>query len=280
MNSGFSVENAVNARSSVRTYENRKLSFEAKEQINAYIAALSNPFSVDVTFRLLESETEANGEKLGTYGVIKGAKDFIGAKVESGELALEALGYSFEKLILYAASLGLGTCWLGGTFKRSEFAKAMAVKDNELFPAISPIGYPFGKKRLIDTLARKIAKADLRKDWSELFFNNDFSCPLTQEDAGAYAFPLEMLRLAPSAVNRQPWRIIKTENAYHFYKTKAPESSNHASIDIQRVDLGIAACHFHLAALEKGLSGSFEKLLPPNIHTPKHEQYVFSWVIN
>ena len=280
MNLDFSVENAVSARSSVRTYENRKLSFEAKEQINAYIASLSNPFSVDVTFRLLESETEANGEKLGTYGVIKGAKDFIGAKVEAGEFALEALGYSFEKLILYAASLGLETCWLGGTFKRSEFAKAMAVKDNELFPAISPIGYPFGKKRLIETLARKIAKADLRKNWSELFFKNDFSCPLTKEDAGVYAFPLEMLRLAPSAVNRQPWRIIKTESAYHFYKTKAPESGNHASIDIQRVDLGIAACHFHLSALEKGLSGSFGKLLPPNIHTPQNEQYVFSWVIN
>jgi len=279
MNQGFPVEKTVKARSSVRTYEDRALSSETKEKINAYIGTLSNPFSVDVSFCLLQSDAAAKGEKLGTYGVIKGAKDFIGATVVDGELALEGLGYSFEKLILYAASLGLGTCWLGGTFKRSEFAKAIAVKDNELFPAISPIGYPFGKKRLVESLVRKIAKADMRKDWSEIFFNNDFSSPLTASDAGEFAFLLEMLRLAPSAVNKQPWRIVKASNAYHFYKTKAPENSR-ASLDIQRVDIGIAACHFHLAALEKDLPGRFEKLPTPEIHTPAHEQYVFSWVID
>lgn len=278
MNLDFPIEKTVKSRSSVRTYEDRPLSSEVKEQINAYIGTLSNPFSVDVSFRLLESKTTANGEKLGTYGVIKGAKDFIGTTVPEGEFALEALGYTFEKLILYAASLGLGTCWLGGTFKRSEFAKAMDVKANELFPAISPIGYPFGKKRMVETLARRVAKADLRKDWGSLFFKNDFSQPLTQAEAGEFAFPLEMLRLAPSAVNKQPWRIIQAENAYHFYKTKAPENSR-ASFDIQKVDIGIAACHFHLAALERGLPGQFKKLSTPDIHTPEHEQYVFSWVI-
>ena len=278
MNLDFPIEKTVKARSSVRTYEDRPLTSETKAQINKYIGTLSNPFSADVSFRLLESKTAANGDKLGTYGVIKGAKDFIGATVAEGEFALEALGYSFEKLILYAASLGLGTCWLGGTFKRSEFTKAIAVKDNELFPAISPIGYPLGRKRLVESLARRIAKADIRKDWSELFFKNDFSRTLTQADAGDFAFPLEMLRLAPSAVNKQPWRIIQTENAYHFYKTKAPESSR-ASLDIQRVDIGIAACHFHLAALEKNLPGRFEKLPAPDISTPEHEQYIFSWVM-
>ena len=278
MNLDFPIEETVKSRSSVRTYEDRPLSSEAKEQINAYICTLSNPFSVDVSFRLLESKASSNGEKLGTYGVIKGAKDFIGATVPEGEFALEALGYSFEKLILYAASLGLGTCWLGGTFKRSEFAKAMDVKDNELFPAISPIGYPFGKKRLVESLSRRIVKADLRKDWGTLFFKNDFSQPLTQAEAGEFAFPLEMLRLAPSAVNKQPWRIIQTENAYHFYKTKVPENSR-ASFDIQEVDIGIAACHFHLAALERNLPGKFEKLSTPDIRTPEHEQYIFSWVI-
>ena len=278
MNLDFPIEEAVKARISVRTYEDQPLSSEAKEQINAYIGTLSNPFSVDVSFRLLESKAAVNGEKLGTYGVIKGAKDFIGATVPEGELALEALGYSFEKLILYTASLGLGTCWLGGTFKRSEFAKAMDVKDNELFPAISPIGYPFGKKRLVESLSRRIIKADLRKDWEALFFKNDFSQPLTQAEAGEFAFPLEMLRLAPSAANKQPWRIIKTDNAYHFYKTKALENSR-ASFDIQKVDIGIAACHFHLAALERNLPGKFEKLSAPDIRTPENQQYIFSWVI-
>lgn len=61
-------------------------------------------------------------------------------------MSLEALGYSFESLILYATSLGLGTCWLGGTFDHSGFASAMDLKEGYLFPAISPIGHFSGKK--------------------------------------------------------------------------------------------------------------------------------------
>ncbi len=273
----FPVEKTVRARRSVRTYEERPLSKEDKEKITSYIAALSNPFSVKVSIGLLEKKSAANGEKLGTYGVIKGAGDYLGAAVTEGELSLEALGYTFEKLILYAASLGLGTCWLGGTFNRSGFSEAMGIKENELFPAISPIGYPQDKKRITDTLTRWIAKADKRKGWEELFYQDDFSHPLTETEAGDYAFPLEMLRLAPSAVNKQPWRVVKEKNNCHFYKTKNAEDTK-TRIDIQRVDVGIAACHFHVAALEKKLPGEFKKLTNPGIQSPEQLQYIFSWV--
>lgn len=273
----FPVEKTVRARRSVRTYEERPLSKEDKEKITSCIAALTNPFSVKVSIGLLEKKSAANGEKLGTYGVIKGAGDYLGAAVTEGELSLEALGYSFEKLILYAASLGLGTCWLGGTFNRSGFSEAMGIKENELFPAISPIGYPLDKKRITDTLTRWIAKADKRKGWEELFYQDDFSRPLTETEAGDYAFPLEMLRLAPSAVNKQPWRVVKEKNSCHFYKTKNAEDTK-TRIDIQRVDVGIAACHFHLAALEKKLPGEFKKLTNPGIQSPEQLQYIFSWV--
>lgn len=272
----FPVEKTVKARSSIRTYEERPLSAVEKDKINKYMNNLSNPFSVNVNFRLLEAKKAVNGEKLGTYGMIKGAKEFIGASVVDHDLALEALGYSFEKLVLYAASLGLGTCWLGGTFNRSEFAAAMDIKENELFPAISPIGYPLGKKRLGETLVRKFAKSDKRKEWREVFFNNDFSHPLTQEEAGAFAFPLEMLRLAPSAANLQPWRIIYTKNAVHFYKSKG---KSHGNLDIQRVDLGIGANHFHMAVLEKGLPGRFEKLPISEVQSSEKVDYIFSWII-
>lgn len=275
----FSVEQAVRARYSVRSYEERLISEKEKEQLKAYIQTLSNPFAVTVSFRLLESKAAANGEKLGTYGMIKGAKDYIGATVAEEELALEALGYSFEKLILYAASVGIGTCWLGGTFKRSEFALAMEIKENELFPAITPIGYPLKKKRLTESIVRKVVKADQRKEWNEIFFKDDFFHPLTKEEAGEFAFPLEMLRLAPSASNKQPWRIVRSGKVFHFYEAKLPGYSEKLTLDIQRVDIGIAACHFHLAALEKGLEGRFEKLSGPEIQLPEHMHYIFSFVV-
>lgn len=63
--------------------------------------------------------------KLGTYGVIKGANHFLIAACENDDLSLMALGYTFEKLVLYCTSLCLGTVWLGGTFNKGEFAKAI-----------------------------------------------------------------------------------------------------------------------------------------------------------
>ncbi len=273
----FPVEKTVKARSSVRTYENRGLSTNDKNQLNTYIDNLSNPFSIDVAFRLLEKAASADGEKLGTYGVIKGAGDYIGASAANKELALEALGYSFEKLILYATSLGLGTCWLGGTFNRSGFAAAMNLKEGDLFPCISPIGYPTGKKRTLESMMRWVSKADQRKEWSELFFKQEFSQPLTKAEAGEFAFLLEMVRLSPSAVNKQPWRIVQDKNTYHFYLARTLKNDNE-KIDLQRVDIGIAACHFHLAALEKGLPGTFQKLEKPEIQSLDQVQYIFSWI--
>lgn len=274
----FPVEQTVRARSSVRTYAQRPLPAELKDRIRACFPLLSNPFSVEVSFCLLETRTAPGGEKLGTYGVIKDADCFIGATVPDGKFALEGLGYSFEKLILCLTVLGLGTCWLGGTFKRGAFASALNVKENEFFPAISPVGYPLGKKRALESVMRWASKADQRKDWSTLFFLRDFSHPLTEDTAGDYACPLEMLRLAPSANNRQPWRIVMDLNALHFYREPMPGASKLPSLDFSRIDIGIAACHFHLSALEKGLNGSFQKLPNPVIFTPEKLQYAFSWV--
>ncbi|WP_099204784.1 nitroreductase family protein [Scatolibacter rhodanostii] len=276
MKMDFSVEETVKKRQSVRSYLERPIPAGEKEQIQNYMAKLNNPFSVEVSFHLLENKPSSSGEKLGTYGVIKGASDFIGASVAPGELGLEALGYSFEQLILYLTSLGFGTCWLGGTFDRSGFAAAMKLKEGELFPAISPIGYPQEKRRMMDSMARFIAKSDQRLPWETMFFKGDFSHTLTQDEAGAYAFPLEMLRLAPSAANKQPWRVVQDGDSYHFYEMRSMKD-NKLGIDIQRTDVGIGACHFHLAAQERDLSGQFVKLSEPKIQKPEQMCYLFSW---
>ena len=115
----FPAEQTIKERRSVRTYQEKSVSAEDKEKLMAYAASLSNPFGVHVSFHLLETKDASNSQKLGTYGVIKGTKVFIGVTVPAGEFALEAVGYDFEKLILYATHLGIGTCWLAGTFIRT-----------------------------------------------------------------------------------------------------------------------------------------------------------------
>lgn len=274
----FSVEDIVKARYSVRTYTNEAISAEKIKQIKDYIKILTNPFAVKVNFTLLETKNLTDTKKLGTYGVIKGSDNYIGATVSKGELALEALGYEFEKLVLYLTSIGLGTCWLGGTFDRSSFANALEVNEKELFPIISPIGYAADKKRFADTLVRKIAKSDQREPWNKLFFDKELNTSLNKENAGSYESVLEMVRLAPSASNKQPWRIVQEGTLYHFYEEKAKGYSDRFDYDIQAIDIGIAACHFHLAAMEKDLKGEFKKLEAPSITTPENYVYAFSWV--
>ena len=272
----FNINEIAKKRKSIRTYKETSLSGDDRKKINAYIDRLSEeeiPFGARVRIKLFDVDREISSKDLGTYGVIKGAKTYLGVAVNETEDAMEAVGYVFEKLVLYAASIGLGTCWLGGTFNRGEFARAMQLQENEFFPIASPIGYIEPKNHTVDKIMRKAIKADHRKPFESMFFENDFSNPLSKEAAGEYADILEAVRLAPSAKNGQPWRILKDGDSFHFFEKRDIPITSH---DIQRLDIGIAGCHFDLAAKEKGIKGKLTTLdTPPEA---KGLIYVFSWV--
>ena len=279
----FDIEKAVRERKSVRSYEERALNNKDRERIKEWIAEItettesSEPFSAPMRIRLLTVAKGTDTEKLGTYGVIRGVKEFLAVTVKNTENAPETVGYHFERLVLAATSIGLGTCWLAGTFNREQFAEVLDVKDDEIFPIVCPIGYPQNKQTIINRVFRKASKSDQRKDWNELFFENEFGTPLSKEHAGEYAFPLEMLRLAPSAANRQPWRIVMKDNHFHFYRMENLKSKY--SYDLPRLDVGIGACHFHMAAQERMLGGEFTVLSDTGITTPDQMKYLFSWIM-
>lgn len=272
----FSVKDAVTKRYSVRTYEKRPVEKEVKEKILSYAKGLQNPLGPKMKVQYIEKATASNGEKLGTYGIIKGTDLYLGVTIPDEPYALEALGYDFEQLVLYATSLGLGTCWLGGTFNRSAFASAMEIQKNEIFPILSPLGYPSQKKSFTEQIMRRSVKANARLPWKDIFFKNGFGEPLSEETAGIYQFPLEMLRLAPSAVNKQPWRVVADEKGFHFYEKHSLGKAT-GSVDMQRIDVGIAICHFHLAAMEMNLQGHFERK-KPNYEIPSDTSYIVSWI--
>lgn len=273
----FSVKSTVEERKSIRTYLSDPITEEDREKISAYIDYLSSapsPFECKIRIRIFDVNKEISSKDLGTYGVIKNARTYLGVAAEKSPIAMQAVGYSFEKLVLYAQSIGLGTCWLGGTFNRGEFAKAMQIEENEFFPIASPIGYPAPKNHTINKVMRMAIKADKRKEWDKLFFDGDFSKPLTKEGAGKWAYPLEMVRLAPSAANKQPWRIVRQGNMWHFFEKKDMSSEN----DIQRLDVGIALCHFELAAKEKGMKGEVKVLDGVDIAREDNMLYIFSFI--
>lgn len=273
----FPLEEAIKKRYSVRNYDSREIEPEKMTAIRSFIAALDNPFGIKVNFHFLDFADVKNKEKLGTYGIIKGAGQYIGTTVAPCPLALEALGYELEAVILYLTHLVLGTCWLGGTFGRKEFAGAMQIPQDALFPAVTPFGYPAAKKHIKEKMMRKIIGADNRREWDKLFFNNEFAMPLAKEEAGGLGFALEMIRLGPSASNKQPWRLVLKEDCCHFYEYKEPGYSAVFPYDIQRIDMGIAAAHFDFATKEKGIPGSFLASGKPDLQPPAHTNYVFSW---
>ena len=274
----FPIRETVEKRRSIRTYEPRPLSAEVRKQLMTFAEAADNPFGVPVRIGLIETERSDQPRKLGTYGVIKGAGSFLGIVVPQEPLGLEAAGYALEKVVLYATHLGLGTCWLAGTLNREGFTRAMQTGENEWMPAITPVGYPAAKPSFHEQLMRSSMKSAQRKPWGELFFRGDFHTPLTEAEAGAYAEALELLRLAPSATNAQPWRVVMDDSAFHFCAVVGRDARAENPPAIQRVDGGIGACHFHLAAQEKDLPGHFERQEDRASAVPEGWRYLFSWV--
>ena len=277
METHFPVRDTIERRRSVRTYDGRPLTEEHRAKLMEYAGTLSNPFGVPVSVQMLNTET-ASSRKMGTYGVIKGTTTYLGVTVTKGELSLEAAGYSFEQLVLYATSLGIGTCWLAATFDRKAFTRELDVKPDEWFPVISPVGYPAEKRAVSDTLMRTGMRSDKRKPWEELFFRDTFAAPLSRQDAGDLAEPLDLLRLAPSATNAQPWRILLRDGNVHFYARTSEGKGEADPPIIQRVDVGICANHFHLSTQMLGLSGVWiHTAEPEQAHTPEDFRYLFTW---
>lgn len=272
--------NIINQRVSVRTYALEKEIVKEKLQIlEKYAGENSNgPFNKKVRFKILLLDNLSSDEvkKLGTYGVIKGAKYYLLGVCENKANALIDLGYCMEKIILKATELGLATCWLGGTFRRSSFAMKVDLSSDEILPAISPIGYAAAKKRLVEKVMKIGARSSQRKPFASLFFKDEYNKPFLEEEMAQYRDLLQGVRLAPSSMNRQPWRIIKVNNKFDFYLFRKQKIKGESTgIDMLKIDLGIAMAHFDLLALGKGMDGDWINE-PPQSETEQLE-YIISW---
>jgi nitroreductase len=278
----MTIIETIKIRKSCRTYSGRAIEPEKLAELRQFLAAnTKTPFGSKVRFLLIDFNELEIGElkNLTTYGVVKGARQFIVGALEKQPMALEDYGYCMENNILKATSMGLATCWLGGTFKRSGFAGKINLGTNELLPVISPVGYSSDKRSVVDKMFRFVGSSDQRKTWNELFYLHSIDTLLDKEDSGIFDTPLECVRLAPSASNKQPWRIIKSKgrDVFHFYLKRTPGyESLIKDIKLQNVDMGIAMCHFDLSARDLGLKGDW-KVDDPQIKSDGME-YIASWV--
>lgn len=279
----------IRRRYSCRTYAPQPIAAEHRAALEAFMATRRRgPLGSAARFRLVAATPDDADalRRLGTYGFIKGATGFLIGAVAGGRGDLEDYGYLLEEIVLRATGLGLGTCWLGGTFTRSSFTSSFGgLNGEESIPAVVATGYPAddGTERI-----RQRDHGDRRFPPDELFFEEEWAEPLRLETAEAradgYGAALEAVRTAPSATNRQPWRIVRRGSDWHFYvaRTKGYGKGSLAFrllriADLQRVDLGIAMCHFELALREAGRDGAW-RVVDPGVALPTDTiEYTATW---
>lgn len=258
-------------RKSVRTYMEEALKPEDLERIRSYMTEIGNPYGLPIEYRILDVKEHGLSSP-----VIVGADTYIAGKMKRCPHAEEAFGYSFEKLVLYAESLGIGTVWIGGTMDREAFERAMDKADDEVVPCVSPLGYPAKKRSLRESMMRKGIKADSRLPFEELFFDKSFDTPLTPASASELAEALEIVRWSPSAVNKQPWRLLIDGQTVHFYEKRSKGYVDDTGWDMQKIDMGIALCHFEMGIEDRGRKVSFV-LEDPGIALPENMEYIASY---
>lgn len=286
MSAPKSVIPVMNRRFSCRTYSGETLAETDRTRLAEAAAALrTGPFGSRLRFQLVSAAPgdEAALKELGTYGTIRGPAAFIIGAAERGPRYLEDYGHALEQLVLECTRLGLGTCWIGGFFRRGTFARRIHLSRAERVPAVISVGHVADPDKAQDGLMRRAAGGSRRKPWEALFHDGDFGRPLAPEQAGPWSTPLEMVRRAPSASNRQPWRVVRAGSSWHFFIHRTPGYPPRISRvlmgieDLQRVDSGIAMCHFELAAREAGLGGAWVVRQPAIPLPDELTEYSATW---
>ena len=167
-------------------------------------------------------------------GKVKGTPSFA-AVVYKGD-ALMRCGYIGESFILECTALGLGTCWLGGSYKKNVATAHMKLGGEERIAAVIAFGKPgeayAGRPR--KTLAALTGLSQERlvalPEWQQL--------------------ALSCARLAPSAINAQPWEFHVEGDRLAIVRTSA-------NFGFGKLDQGIAMLHTELGAAHGGMSGSW-----------------------
>ncbi len=264
----MSLKELVRQRRSVRTFDRDPISEEECAKILDFAGKTENPYGIGIEWFLLSVKRDGL-----SVPVITGADTYIAGKMKKVPHAEEAFGYAFEQIVLYCQFLGIGTTIIAGTMDRKRFEEKISLQEDEVMPCVSPLGYPAEKMSFRETMMRKGIKADTRLPGERLFFDETFDRPLVLKEEDPLYELLETVRLAPSAVNRQPWRLIRKDGLIHFYEKK--ELNKGEGRDIQKIDLGIAMAHFALGMKEQGKEARFS-FLDPKIPAERDLVYIAS----
>jgi len=232
---------AIEQRVSTRSYLETVIE---KEKISLLINEIeegNQKYGLSISF--LEDGSSAFNSFGKSYGMFKGVRSVIVMKGPKNDIHLkEKLGYVGEKVILRATSLGLATCWVGGSFEREN--PIFSVSEGEEFVCVITVGIAADKKSLIGSLVNKIKRT---KD-IEAFYTADSAVP------DWFVAGITAVQKAPSAKNSQKVHFTYNDG---IVRAGVPDSYR-----FDLIDLGIAKLHFELATggnFSLGNNSEFQK---------------------
>ncbi len=218
---------AINTRVSRRTYLDTPIEPKKLQQLENLIDQYNKAADLSMAL-VLDGSSAFNGLRK-SYGMFKNVRTLIVLKGKKEDPNLkEKTGYYGEMLVLEATKMGLGTCWVGGTFDRDN-AIFKAGKNEELTCVIT-IGNIETDQSFKEKMIRNLTHRKTKP--IEAFYEADTAVPQW------FLAGIQAVQKAPSAVNLQPVKVdYKKGVVTAFVKEER-----------SLTDLGIAKAHFSLTA--------------------------------
>lgn len=234
---------AIEKRTSRRSYINKPIDPEKLVQIKEAIKKYNAMSGLSIQF--VDDGSKAFQGFRKSYGMFSGVRSFIAliGKTADPDL-LEKAGYYGEMLALEATTLGLGTCFVGGTYDKESCP--CTVNDDETLICVITIGNVEQAHALKERIIYRMTH--LSRVQMEKLYEAD------QEVPSWFLDGMRAVQLAPSTMNRHPVKIVYKSGKASAY-VDSPQGSN-------LIDLGIAKANFGIAAggrFEFGNHGVFTK---------------------
>lgn len=195
-------------RHSVRSYTGTSLSEDVINKLRSEVSYI-NSHEAGLNFQLCLGDDSPFRGVGRSYGMFKGVRNYLAAVIDptfaggSGN-TYERAGYAAENFVIKCTELGLGSCFVGGTFSKEHVSALLKVY--EKIPFVVTFGLPDGKDTMIARMAKKVAHR--HKMSPRGFFDGDDESYIE----ACKEFPwlpdaLKALSVAPSALNSRPVRL-------------------------------------------------------------------------
>ncbi|HBA94045.1 MAG TPA: hypothetical protein DCZ02_05450, partial [Ruminococcaceae bacterium] len=216
-----------------RAYKNKPLDSDVLGIISQMVDAVNEEAGLDLI--LIEDATPY-------FQIFSGKFSMIVVAGKDSQKTREDCGYYGESIVLQCVYHGLSTCWVSGSYNENKVYEDLDLPSEKRIYAVIAIGYAKEKYTLIEKAMYK-ATHKKSKSYQDMFEYCDDKLP------EAYAYGMQLVEKAPSAVNRRPVNF-RYENGKLSGSVDEPYSD-------KSVDFGIAKLHFVIGAMAKGVYGKW-----------------------